>query len=373
MGLDADHRPDFLIVGAGVIGCAIARELARRRAGRIVVVDRARPGGESSGAAAGVLAVTSSRAPRGAVLRLKQASAAMFPELVRELADETGIDVEYRSEGLLELAFDERDRAQLERVVRRRAEGAAAELLDDTRVRQREPGVSPEVCGGAYFAEDRALHSGLFVEALAASAERFGARIVVDSPVDRVERGESTVTAVDAGGVRYQPGELIIAAGLGSRQLGDLMRAKMPIRPDRGEMLAVRPSRLPRHTVVWRDGYLVPRRNGELLIGSTSARGESDKLVTARSVEVLLRRATAMIPDLHDAPIVRKWAGIRPMCTLRRPMIGPVRGFDNVTVATGHHRSGVLLAPVTARLVADCVLEQQTHIDLAPFKYRKKP
>lgn len=371
---DAPTRPDFLIVGAGVIGCAIARELARRRVGSVVAIDAGEPGAEASAAAAGVLAVSSSRSPRGPVLRLKRASAALFPELGAALRDETGIDVEYRADGLLELAFSERDARELKAVVdKRRGEGETADWLDARQVREAEPSAAADVQGGAFFPADAAINNTLLVQALRRSAERAGARFVAGCALRGAERRGRRLHAVRAGELRFEPGELIVAAGLGSRAVGQMLGAKMPIRADRGEMVALRPEQLPRRTTVWRDGYLVPRRDGELLIGATSARGETEKVVTAASLELLLRRAARMLPGLAEAPLVRQWAGVRPMCTLRRPMLGPVSGFENVTVATGHHRSGILLAPITASLIADSLLDRPSSIDLAPFKYKKKP
>jgi glycine oxidase len=163
--------PDVIIIGGGVIGCAIARQLALHGAGRVVVVERGQPGGEASGAAAGVLAVASSRAPRGVLFELKRASAALFPALAAELREETGIDVEYSSAGLLDLAFTSRDAEQLDSLAaRRREQGFAVELLDAERVRARHPEVNPAVRRGAWFADDRAINSTRLVEALQASA-----------------------------------------------------------------------------------------------------------------------------------------------------------------------------------------------------------
>lgn len=366
--------PDFLIVGAGVIGCAIARELARRRAGSVVVVDRGVAGGEASSAAAGVLAVASSRAPGGALFRLKRESARLFPDLVESLRDQTGIDVEYRDRGLLELALGDDDLHALGRVVAKRtAQGEAAELLDPGQVRELEPAVTEAATGGAIFAGDAAINNSLFVDALRRSAEGYGARFLCDHPFRAAARDGRRLQSVAAGDLEFEPGELIVAAGVGSRAVGELLRAKMPIRPDRGEMIALRPQRMLQRTTVWRDGYLVPRADGELLIGATSGRGQADKQVTAASLELLLRRAATMIPELGDAPLVRQWAGIRPMCTLRRPILGPVSGYENVSVATGHHRSGILLAPITATMIADSVTDRQSGVELAPFKYKKKP
>ncbi len=366
-------RPDFLIVGAGVIGCAIARELVRRRAGSVVVIDSGTPGAEASAAAAGVLAVNSSRSPRGALMRLKMRSAAMFPELVEALREETGIDVEYRTTGLLELAFDERDARELRAVVaKRHAAGEPAEWLASDRVREMEPSVAGDVAGGVFFGDDNAINNTRMVEALRVSAERGGARFLASLPLRRAERCGRRLVAAVAGDVRFEPGHLIVAAGLGSRAVGEIIDAKMPIRADRGEMVALRPQQPLLRTTVWRDGYLVPRNDGEVLIGATSGRGKTEKVVTPASLELLLRRAARMIPALAGAPLVRQWAGVRPMCTLRRPMIGPVRGYENVTVATGHHRSGILLAPVTAALIADSLLGAGS-AELVAFKYKKKP
>jgi glycine oxidase len=137
-------------------------------------------------------------------------------------------------------------------------------------------------------------------------------------------------------------------------------------------MAAVRPRAPLALTLSWGDGYLVPRRDGEVLIGSTSARGATEKVVTASAAAVLLGRAVRMVPALADAALVRTWAGLRPLSTLRRPIIAPLRGFTNVTLACGHHRSGILLAPITAQLVAELLLRDATSIPLQPFCYRPR-
>jgi len=364
---------DFAIVGAGVIGCAIARELARRGAGSVVVVDAGLPGGEASGAAAGVLAVASSRAPRGVVFALRRASAALFPALVEELRAETGVDPEYGGAGLIDLAFSAQDEAELALLVaRRREQGFAVEWLDAAALCAAESGVHAAVRGGALWPGDVTVHPPRLVEALLASAQRRGVELALGEPVHAIEHADGRVLALFAGARRIVPGELVVAAGVGSAAIGALLRVKMPVRPDRGEMIALRPPAPLRHTLAWREGYLVPRRDGELLIGSTSARNESEKVVAEESVRHLRQRAARMMPGLADAPELRRWAGLRPMSTLRRPIIGPLRNFANVTLATGHHRSGILLAPITARLVAELLLDNAPSIPLHPFCYRPR-
>ena len=363
--------PDFAIIGGGVIGCAIARQLALNGAGRVLVLERGQLGGEASGAAAGVLAVASSRAPRGALFELKRASAALFPSLAAELREETGIDVEYSTAGLLDLAFTSRDAEQVDHLVaRRREQGFAVELLDAESVRARHPDVNPAVRRGAWFADDRSINNTRLVEALQASARARGVEFRTDSAVTRIDAAKARVAAVEVGGERLTPGHLVVAAGAWSAEVGALFGVRIPVLTDRGEMLAVRPRAPLALTLSWRDGYLVPRAGGEVLIGSTSERGATDKFVTASAAATLLGRAVRMVPALSDATLVRSWAGLRPLSTLRRPIIGPLRGFSNVTIACGHHRSGILLAPITGQLVAELLLRDATSLPIQPFCYR---
>lgn len=365
--------PDVVIAGGGVIGCAIAHALAGAGVGRIIVAERATPGNEASGAAAGLLAVASSRAPRGVVFDLRRASAALFPGLVETLRATTGIDVEYSPYGVLDVAFTVRDAAKLERLVaRRREQGFSAELLEPSQVRAQEPAVSSAIRSAAYFPGDRSVNNMRLVEALHAAARSRGVEFRLGAELTGVEHAGSKVSSVRIGQEWVPAGHLIIAAGVWSREVGSLLRVKVPVRPDRGEMLALRPSSPLQRIVSWNDGYLVPRPNGEVLVGSTSTRGAEDKIVTAGSMALLLRRATRMVPGLADATLLRTWAGLRPLSTLRRPIIGPVRGFENVTLASGHHRSGILLAPVTAKLVTELLVRGETSIPLQPFCYRPR-
>ncbi len=257
-------------------------------------------------------------------------------------------------------------------MARRREQGFTIERLDAEQVRERHPEVNPAVRRGAWFADDHAVNNTRLVEALHASARARGVEFRLGAPVTRIDVEQGRVMAVEAGGERVVPGQLVVAAGAWSAAVGALLGVKIPVRADRGEMVAVRP-RVPLGlTLSWGDGYLVPRRDGEVLIGSTSARGASEKVVSARAAATLLGRAVRMVPTLADATLVRTWAGLRPLSTLRRPIIGPLRGFTNVTLACGHHRSGILLAPITAQLVAELLLHDATSIPLQPFCYRPR-
>jgi glycine oxidase len=365
--------PDVAIVGAGVIGCAIAYELACARAGHIVVIDRGQPGAEASNASAGLLPVASSRAPRGVLFELRRAGASLFPQLAATLLDDSGIDVEYRTQGLLELAFSEAEAGAITGLAaRRREQGFEVRGLDPAAVAEIEPAVNPAIRSAVLFPSDCAVNSERLVAALQLAGERRGVEFRLGAPLTGVESAGTRVVAITAGGERLMPRWLVVAAGVWSREVGALLRSKVPVRPDRGEMVALRPRVTLSHTVVWKDGYLVPRNDGEVLVGSTSARGVSDKTVTAKSLALLLRRAIRMVPALEEATLVRAWAGLRPCSLLRRPIIGPARGYENVILATGHHRSGILLAPITAQLVRELITCGATSISLQPFCHKAR-
>jgi len=337
------------------------------------VIERREPGAEASRAAAGVLAVAKTRAPGGALFALRRTGADLFPGLVEELRETTGIDVGYRRRGLLSVAFGEREVEQLAGLVRRRREqGFRAELLRRDALPEFEPRLSPNADAGAWFGGDATVDNGRLVEALYAAARRNGVEFHCGTEVRAIETAGRRVTAIDAGGKRLAPGEVVVAAGAWSREVGALLRVKVPVRPDRGEMIAVRlPGRV-RRPLFWGESCIVPRAEGELLIGSTSARGVAEKTVTVRGLTALLGGATRILPALTDAVLLRAWAGLRPCPTIRRPIIGRLRGYDNVILATGHHRSGILLAPITAKLVAELILRRPPSVPLEPFAYRPR-
>jgi glycine/D-amino acid oxidase-like deaminating enzyme len=257
-------------------------------------------------------------------------------------------------------------------VLRRREQGFSAEVLSRDEALAREPTLHRDVCAAALYSCDRAVNGARLVAALRAAAERRGVEFRTNAPLTAVETVSGKVLSIEAGGERFAPGCLVVAAGVWSSEIGGFLRVKIPVRPDRGEMLAVRSATPPRHVVLWDDAYLVPRAGGEVLIGGTSTRGAWEKTVSAGSLALMIRRAARMAPELAEATLLRTWAGLRPLSALRRPIIAPLRGYSNVVVATGHHRAGILLAPITGRLVAELIGGGPTSVPLHPFCYRAR-
>ena len=368
----AARSPDVVIIGAGIIGSSIAYVLSHSTNLHITVIERGTAGCEASNAAAGVLAVGSVQARRGVLLDLRRRSAHMFPDLVNVLEDETGHDLGYERAGILSLAFTESEAAELQDlVVHRTGQGFRCEWLDGAAVRALEPAVSARVQAGALFADDCTIDSEQFVHATVAAARRRGVEFRMHTSVRSVVSVNGTVR-VALQSETLHPGVAVVAGGAWSAELLASSGVKVPLRPARGEMLAVQPVgwRL-RYTLATGDGYLVPRRGGEVLIGSTTAFVGFDKRVTTEGIATLRARAAEIVPAARAAPVKRTWAGLRPCSTIRRPIIAPLPSMENVILATGHHRSGILLAPLTAQLTAELVTGAAPSVPMRPLSYRR--
>jgi glycine oxidase len=371
-------RVDVAVIGAGVIGLASAWRLAQRGAS-VAVVDPA-PGSGASGVAAGMLApVTEARLGEDALLRLNRASWAHWPDFAAAVEAAAGRAIGYRSDGTLMVALDADDRAVLDDLAaRHRAMGLRVEPLRGRAARALEPGLAPGVRGGLLAADERSVDPQALVDALLAAGEAAGV-VLVRAPVVRVvgSLDRDRVTGVEvgpAGGIVAGPGvtrdrshvieagTVVVAAGCRSRDLAGLPdRVRPPVRPVKGQVLTLRQppgepliTRTLRGIVRGASVYLVPRDDGRIVVGATVEERGWDTTATAGGAYELLRDALALVPGLDDAELVAARAGLRPGSPDDLPMVGP-SGVDGLVIATGHHRNGILLTPVTADLVAAVV------------------
>jgi glycine oxidase len=328
------------VVGGGIVGLGIAWRLVGRGAD-VEVFDAGEPGAWE--VAAGMLAPGGESAFEIPALgRLLDASAERWPEFAAAL----GVDVGYDDTGTLSVAVTADDVAEAARVWRRQQ----LPLLRSSELREREPALSPRVRAGVHAPAERQVDPRLVVAAL---RERLGGRVVPK----RID----TLDDVDADTV-------VVAAGCGTAALTGL-----PVRPVKGQVLRLRGAPgLLRHvidaSVDGREVYLVPRRDGEIVVGATQEE-RSDRAVTAGGVYELLRAAIELVPELAELTLTETCVGHRPGTPDNAPLLG--RLDDRVIVAAGHHRNGVLLTPITADLIADLVLTGVADPMLAPFSPRR--
>ncbi|WP_228078522.1 glycine oxidase ThiO [Streptomyces profundus] len=354
------EAPDVVVVGGGVIGLATAWRTALR--GLATVVVDPRPGGGAAGVAAGMLApVTELHHGEETLLRLNLASADRYPAFVAELTEAAGTDVGYRACGTLAVALDADDRAQLREshLLQRRC-GLEVAWLTGRECRRLEPMLAPGVRGGLRVDGDHQVDPRPLVAALRTACQRAGVGWRREAATELLVSGDRAVGVALAGGDRLTAGQTVLAAGCHSGALAGLPpEVAVPVRPVQGEILRLRdlPGRPPllhrtvRAVVRGAEVYLVPRDSGELVVGATSDERGWDTRVTAGGVYQLLRDAHELVPGITELPLLETRAGLRPTTPDNAPLLGPT-ALPGLQLATGHHRNGILLAPITGEALA---------------------
>ncbi|MEP6787090.1 MAG: glycine oxidase ThiO [Acidobacteriota bacterium] len=347
---------DILIIGGGVIGLSIARELHKCGVENVTVLEKGICGEESSWAAAGMLGPQAEANEGGTFFCMTAASRDLYPDFAAELLEETGIDVELDRSGTLYLAFTDEDVAEVHLRFRwQRKAGLPVEHLSADDTRRAEPFISPELRGALFFPNDWQVENRKLLIALRRYAELKGVEILENTNVERLIVDSGRVTGADTAAGPITAGQSVLATGAWTSliKLGDL---DMPlnIEPVRGQMIAFQTAkRLFQRVVYSRRGYIVPRMDGRILAGSTSENVGFDKSLTDAAVERLREMASEIAPSTASLEIADRWAGLRPHGADGLPILGSLDGIDGLFIATAHYRNGILLAPLTAKLVAD--------------------
>jgi glycine oxidase len=366
------NKPTVAIIGAGVIGLGIAWRLAARGAS-VAVFDQGAAGAGASHAAAGMLAACAEAEPgEDALVTLGRESQARWPAFAAELQQGSGIDVGLRSEGTLVVALTADDQARLNhQLVFQQKLGLPLHWISAAETRRREPHLAGKLAGAVFSPEDHQVDNRKLAAALRIAAEAAGASINEHRPVSTISSRAGRVDGVVlADGTEVAAEVVVLAAGAWSRSIAGLApELRPPVRPIKGQMLALRmdaAAPLLNH-VVWAPGaYLVPRRDGRLLVGATVEEKGYDTALTAGGLLTLLEAAWRAVPAVEELPIDEMWVGHRPGSRDDAPILGagPIAGL---VYATGHHRNGILLTPITADTVARLILEGVTEPVIRPF------
>ena len=358
----------IIIVGGGVIGLSIARELAHRRVSDIVVCDKGELGKEASWAAGGILAPQIEADGADDFFKLATASRDLYPSFAQALHDETAIDVELDPTGTLCVAFNDEEKAELRRRFEwQRRAGLQVEWLDSESVRRAEPALSPEVRGALRFPDDWQVENRKLVEALIASNQKLGVHLFPECEVTSLSIDRDRIGGVETASGPIAARTVIVCAGAWTSSL-----FPVEVEPVRGQMLCFKPNpQLARHVIYSSHGYLIPRRDGRLLAGSTSEHVGFDKRVTDEGINMIKSMAFEIAPALAGAPLVDSWAGFRPHSSDDLPVLGADNNVEGLFYATGHYRNGILLAPITANVIANLLTERRSSILIEPFSPKR--
>lgn len=360
--------PDVLIVGGGIIGCALAYELAKRGAA-VTLLERDRLGAHASGVAAGMLAPLAEAQRKDALLELGLRSLALYPAWAAEIEEASGIAVECRRSGLLRVAETAEEAAELRRrEAWQRELGAGVHWEEGAELRHEEVGLGGHIVGGLVSPEEGHVQSRRLVEALVRAGQARGARFEEGTPVVGLLREGQRVIGVRTAREERPAGHVVLAAGAWGGTFGAELGLPLPIAPVKGQLvhLAARTPVLRR--VIFAHGcYLVPRADGSITVGSTEEDAGYDTRPTAGVVAYLVERAVRLVPGLQEAHFLGVEAGLRPATPDRLPVLGAPAAWTGISLALAHFRNGVLLSPITARLLAEVVLEGRAEPALAPF------
>jgi glycine oxidase len=357
-----------IIIGAGVMGCACGHRLLE--AGfQVTLLEKSLPGAESSAAAAGILGAQSEVSESGPFFELCLASRKLFRAYAGELQSLTGISIDYEDSGVLEVALDPAEgRLAIGRAEWMLDRGLRVEVLDREQAKKLEPALSDQMIGANYYPDDHQIDPVRLSRALAASVALLGGEFRSGVRVTglAIESGEVVGVETEAG--RIACDRVVIAGGAWSTNLDGLQGVRTRIKPMAGQIIQVetRPP-LFRHVVYGFKGYIVPRADGRVLMGSTLEDRGFDKAVTVDGVNRVTGMAIELVPGLAKGRLTDTWSGLRPAPEDGKPLLGAAKGIAGLFFATGHYRNGILLTPITAEIICDLMLNRKPKIDITSF------
>lgn len=347
---------DCLVVGGGIIGLSLAYELANRGL-KVTLVEQGNLGGQASAAAAGILGPLQEFDQPGALFELGLASLALYPQWIEELRDVSGVDPQLMLEGILRVALNEQEELQLrERYAWQKAEGGQIEWLDGQQLRQRLPEITPAARAAIFSPAEGNVNNQMLLMALATACSKRGVRLLPGTVAVGPITSGKRVLGVETTNGACHAALTIVTAGAWTSVIARWLSVTLPIRPVRGQVAAVAAENLSlRHVIFGASGYLVPKKDGRIVLGATEDEVGFRQGVTLGGLAAVIHGALPYIPQLQQLPFLTAWSGLRPATADGLPLLGPLPGWEGIAVASGHFRNGILLSPITAKRMADYV------------------
>lgn len=362
---------DAIVAGGGLIGASIALELAEAGM-RVGLYDAREPGREASWASAGMISAAPENPEMIPFVPMSLASVALYPELIHKVEELTGKDVGYRKNGALDVILEGDAQEELSTIIAlQHGVGLRAEALSAERAREMEPGLTEEMQAAVFRPDEASLDARVFTAAVLEAARRKGVQIFGGNGAKALLRSGDQCHGLALEKGQAEAKWTIIASGCFSARIAGV-EPYAPVFPAKGQMIALRCESVEIQRILWLEHkYLVPRNDGRIIAGSTIERTGFDHDVTAGAVKTILGEAIKMVPGLETARIEETWAGLRPDSPDHLPIVGPT-DVEGLLIATGHFRSGVLLAPVTARLIREWVTTGDVSVDwgrISPMRF----
>ncbi len=361
---------DAVVVGGGIIGAAVTYELSKRGLS-VVLIERNTLASCATYASAGMLAPASDSLSREPAIDLCFESYHMWSSFKDEVEEAGGVPIDFRS-GILRVAGEEEEEATLKQQAAWAGErGLHIPWLSPEEALEVEPALSPEIRGGIFSANEHNVNPPRVVEAMRRAAIELGAEFREHTPVTALARENGRVTGVMTPGGETSAGTVVLAVGAWGCEAGEWLGMDVPVHPVRGQVAYLNKLAQPlRHTVLRGIHYASPRNDGTTLIGCTREHGVGYRVeTTVAGMGGFFSGVAALVPGAGEASVHHTRAGLRPWCADDLPVLGPAPEAENVVFATGHYASGIVLAPVTARIIADVITEGRD--DTGPMAARR--
>ena len=357
---------DAVIAGGGIIGASIALELATAGL-QVAVFDAQKPAREASWASAGMISPSPESPAMASLLPLSLASVCLYPEFIGVVEELSRQSVGYRKDGALDIALTEDEAQVFNEILRQHhTAGLRAELLNPEQTRKLQPSLSSEVRAAIHRPDEASLDNRLLTEATLEAARRKSVEILSGTGAKALWFEGSKCAGLQLETARVAARWTIVAAGCFSARI-EGAAPYAPVIPAKGQMLALRCDTVRVQRDLWLGhNYLVPRNDGRIIAGATVEYEGFDRSVTAAGLQQILNAALSLLPGLEKAHVEETWAGLRPDSPDHLPILGPT-DREGLLIATGHFRSGILLTPITARLIREWITSQKVSVDWAPF------
>lgn len=362
-------KADVVVIGCGVIGAGIAYQIALSGQS-VIVVEAKDPAREATGAALGILMGIASQRTTGEALDLRLKSSRLFEPWIAQIESDIHRSLPVNRNGILHILDPGEVSDWQDTLDHRKAAGYPLDYYSQEQIKTLQPGLRPEITEAIYSPQDRQVSPQVLTHALIQAARGRGVQFFFHQPVTQVKTISGRINALYTPDYTISAGLVIVSAGLGSAPLSELLGIRIPLQAVKGQALQVYTSRISLGPVITKkECYLVPLPDGSIGIGATVEFQAHYPQSTLQGIQSLLTQAIHLCPALAEAEILSTWSGSRPRPNGQRaPILGFVPSYQNLIVATGHYRNGVLLAPITAQIMADLVASGQTSLcDLEKF------
>lgn len=358
---------DVAIIGGGIIGSSIAYYVAKEGL-RVAVFEQQQIAAKSTSAAAGMLGAHSESLEMDVFYPFARESQLMYTHLQQELKELCGIDIERKSGGILQLVFSQQEKEACHTLLSL----PTVQWLNKQDAREVEPRIAEHILGAAYIEDDVNVLPVSVCQAFCKGAQLYGATVFEYTPVWDIKKQQGIFELVTPKGI-FTANHVVIASGVWSTTFFHQLQLPLAVTPVKGECLLVSSEKsLLTHTLYHEQSYIVPRQNGQLVIGATMIPEDWSEHVTVGGIEALLAKAKTMLPTIGHLRVESSWAGLRPDTFDRKPFIGRHPEDEKLLFATGHYRNGILLAPATAQMICDFIVQRPVAAErVAAFQLRR--